>query len=131
ECSSPDLKGKEPLEIVDRLLANVRRSEVFICLLGGKRRGRDEHGTLVQIGEKVSAVSHFETEVFMAALLGKPIEVFVAEDFDPGPRLECLLKMLQFALPPENWRTRQNENDILRGIRHILRRRRLVIRGLI
>jgi len=126
ECSRPDLKGKEPLEIVDCLLANVRRSDVFICLLGGKRRGQDEHGTLVQIGEKVSAVSYFETEVFMAALLGKPIEVFVAEDFDPGPRLASLLEMLRFALPPENWRTKQSERDILQGIRAVLLKRRRV-----
>ena len=40
ECSRPDLRGKEPLEIVDCLLANVRKSQVFVCLLGGNRRGK-------------------------------------------------------------------------------------------
>ena len=35
----------------------------------------------------------------MAALLVKPIEVFVAEDFTPGQRLAPLREMLRFAPP--------------------------------
>lgn len=75
----------------------------------------------------MSAVSHFEAEIFMAALLGKQIEVFVAEGFIPGPRLESLLQMLRFALPPESWRTGQSETVILQGIRDLLLKRRRII----
>src|SRR5438045_9518662 len=101
---------------MDCLLENIRKAETVVCLLGCSRRGPEEHGTPIRISEKVSAVSYFEAELFMAALCGKPIELFVAEGFNPGPRLASLLHMLEFALPQDYWRIRQNEKDILNGI---------------
>ncbi len=116
-----DLKPPmEHLEIVDSLWEHVRGCDTFICLLGGDRRGDDEDGTSVVIDEKTTAVSFFEAELVLAALLGKPIEVFEAKGFDPGPRLLALLEMLRFALPTENWHGPLGEAEILRGIRSVL-----------
>jgi tetratricopeptide (TPR) repeat protein len=72
----------------------------------------------------MSAVSFFEAELVLAALLGKPIHLFVLEGFTPGERLSNLLGLLSFALPQSQWLVRKSEIEILRGIRVILEGRK-------
>lgn len=122
----PDLYGKEPLEICDTLMERVRESQVYIAILGGSRRGVREHGTSVAVGDRLSATSHFEIELFQAALLGKPVELFIAKGFSPGPRLQALLQILNFALPSRNWRVPMADGDIRREIESLLRSKRLL-----
>lgn len=118
------LKGKDPLAIIDVLLQQIRKSELVIFILVGKRLGAKETGDLVAINERVSAVSHFEIELFMAALLQKPVVVFVEKDFNPGPRLAHLLNIVKKSLPDFNWHERLNEEEILRGIDRTLTKHR-------
>src|SRR5580765_5499786 len=123
ELAMPDLNltNKEPLDVVDTLWQSVRNCEVFVCLLGGSRQHSRAYGTKVSIAERPSAVSYFEAEVALALMLGKPIEVLVAEGFDPGPRLAAFVGLLRRAVPARHWQERKSETEILRGIKLILR----------
>jgi hypothetical protein len=111
----PDLSGQVPLTIADTLLARVRAARHLIVLLGGHR-----HGTAIQVDDKASSVSHFEIELFQTALLGKPITVFVAEGFSPGPRLRALLDLIAWALPSAHWRGPLSPKTILFEARQLL-----------
>lgn len=116
----PDLYGRAPLEICDELIAHVREAEIYVAILGGVRRGAHEHGTLINVGDSPSAVSHFEIELFQAALLGKQVELFIAEGFSPGPRLLALLEIVEFALPENAWRAPMSDSDIAREVKRLL-----------
>jgi tetratricopeptide (TPR) repeat protein len=122
----PDLYGREPLEICDTLMDRVREARLYIAIIGGSRRGEREHGTAVMIGDRVSATSHFEIELFQAALLGKPVELFISKGFSPGPRLRALLEILEFALPNRDWRAPMGESEIRLEIEHLLQSKRLL-----
>src|SRR5262249_37844317 len=123
ELARPDLNltNKEPLDVVDTLWQSVRNCEVFVCLLGGGQHDGREYGTRVLVAERASSVSYFEAEVALALMLGKPIEVFVAEGFEPRPRLATFVELLRQAVPPSQWHERKTDNEILRGIKLILR----------
>lgn len=120
ECSDKSLMGRKPGEIMDRLLQQIRNTELVICLLAGNRRGSNETGSLIAVDDRPSVVSHFEAELFMASVLDKKIEVFVAKEFDPGPRLTNLLKMLKNTLPESRWHQNQSESQILLGIQSLI-----------
>lgn len=113
----PDLSPHrlEPLAIMDVLLERVRASHIYLLILGGER-----HGTPVQVGDRASSVSHFEAELFQAALHGKPVELFVAPGFAPGPRLARLLAILEWALPSTTWRMPMRDAEIISECRRLL-----------
>jgi len=121
ERSDPALVGREPLEIVDTLIDRVRAAKVFICIFGGHRSERD-HGVPVEVAGTPSAVSYFEIELYQAALLKRPIHLFIASGFLPGPRLSALIETLRFALP-ESLRAfgPMRDEEIIREVRAILR----------
>lgn len=123
EKSDPALVDRAPLDIVDALIDRVRRAEVFICVFGGHRSERD-HGAPVEVVGSPSAVSYFEIELYQAALLKRPIHLFIASGFVPGPQLSALIETLQFALP-ESWRTTRpmTDDEIIREVRALLRDR--------
>ncbi|HYD84509.1 MAG TPA: hypothetical protein VEA63_10660, partial [Opitutus sp.] len=102
----PDLNPRQetPLTIMDVLLERVRASHIYLLVLGGER-----HGTALRVGDRESNVSHFEAELFQAALHGKRVELFVRRGFSPGPRLSKLLAILGWALPSTAWRTPMND----------------------
>jgi len=138
EKSDPALVDREPLEIVDALIDRVRKAKVFICVFGGHRSERD-HGAPVKVASTPSAVSYFEIEVYQAALLERPIHLFIASGFVPGPRLSALIETLKFALP-ESWRATRamTDEEIIGEVRAILRdgglsssRRRTPLRRLV
>jgi hypothetical protein len=52
-----------------------------------------EHGCPVEVNGAASAVSHFEIELFQAAMHGLPVKLFVMSGFEPGKRLQSLLKL--------------------------------------
>lgn len=95
------------LETVDELIQRIRESDIFICILGGKR-----HGSRIHIGFDPSNVTFFELELFQAALLQKKIYIFVRDDFDPEPRLKSLLEILGFYLPEWICQKRMNDKQI-------------------
>lgn len=110
-----DLYGRDPLEIADTLVDRVRRARHYIALLGGTR-----HGTSIIVGERPSSVSHFEVELFAAAMAGRRITVLVAEGFAPGPRMAALLRLLEWALPRERWEQRLSQDAIIRRVEALL-----------
>lgn len=123
EKSEPWL-GAEPdkLKVIDRLIQVLRESAFYVCILAGRRRGSDEHGTAVPYGGEATAVSYFEIELYAAAMYNKPVLLYVLGDFDPGPRLDRLLQILKWAIP--DWRelTPMRPAEILDGIREEIRR---------
>lgn len=89
-----DLSVEDPLGIADYLIRKIREAEVFICLLGARR-----HGDPIKVSDRNSSVSFLEIELFQAALLKKPIYLYVLEGFQPEPALASILEVLEFALP--------------------------------
>jgi hypothetical protein len=120
ECSEPDLRDKEPLEIVDRLVEVLAQSDLYICILADARRGKKEHGSPVSVGGFDSATSYFEIELYAAAMHAKPIFLYVQKDFSPGPRLEYILRLLSFALPSWQLRIRQSMDEIIDEVRRAI-----------
>lgn len=121
EKSEPSLIDKEPLEIVDTLIERVRQSDLFICVLGGPHpsRGENDHGTPIKVAGRPSNVSYFEIELYQAAMLRKPIHLFIAEGFNPDKRLKALLEIIRFALP-NHWPMPMNDKEILAHISDLL-----------
>ena len=72
-------KGVPPFFIVDELIEQIRRSQVFICVL------RDRYGS--SVFEQGESVSFLEIEIFMAAACHANAHFFLQHPFDPGPRL--------------------------------------------
>ncbi len=116
----PDLYGKNPLEVCDELIRHVREAQIYVAILGGSRRGSREHGTVIEVDESPSAVSHFEIELFQAALLGKDVELFIAKGFSPGPRLLALLEIVEHAMPERAWRAPMSDAEIAREVKRLL-----------
>lgn len=108
------------LETVDELIQRIRESDIFVCILGGKR-----HGTKINIGDNSSSVTFFELELFQAALLQKQIYIFVRDDFDPEPRLKKLLEIIDFYLPELICQKRMNDREIQEQCSRLVQRERL------
>lgn len=112
-----NLAVEEPLTIADELLESIRNSKRFVCILGGAGRG-----SAVRVAGQDSNVSFFEIELFHAALLRKPIHVFVIDGFCPDARLARLLELLHFAFP--HWDDLQplTELQVFERIGRLIRR---------
>ena len=96
-----DIQQQVPLESVDDLIQRIREARVFVCILGGTWRGTD-----IEINKNKSSVSFFEIELFLSALMGKPVHFFVRKGFAPEPRLSNLLMILNSVLP--EWISKQS-----------------------
>jgi hypothetical protein len=105
----------EPLETVQLCLEGVREAECFVAVLTGR------HGTKVNI-EKLGEVpaTFLETELFEAALLGKPAFIFILDGYTPEPELESLLDLLQPFFPNIN-RVPVSEAEVLRQVESLIR----------
>lgn len=128
ECNDADRnelaalrEGHDMLGVIDLLMSRVAQSEQFVCVLAGSRLGAMEHGCPVEVNGAASAVSHFEIELFQAAMHGLPIRLFVMRDFQAGRRLQSLLKLLDFALPDWTDQRILSADEILVEIRSLLR----------
>jgi tetratricopeptide (TPR) repeat protein len=120
EHSAPELAGKvgkNDLEIVDTCTDFIEKANYFICIFAGRR------GTRLRIGERLANATHFETELFHAALLGKQVHVFVANGFEPDPSLRGILEVLEASVDPNHWNQRLTDDQILSGIGRILNQR--------
>ena len=115
EYSAPELKGKIDLEIIDTCTDFIEEANSFICIFAGRR------GTRVKIGQRIASATHFETELFHAAVMGKPIYVFVAKGFDPDPSLRGILEILQATVEPKRWEQQLTDKQIRSEIGRILK----------
>lgn len=105
----------DPFDTIDDLFALVRRSSAFLVLLSKER-----YGTSIKVGERQAHVSFWEAEIFYAALVGKPIQVFLLDDFAPDPKLAALLSILDFALPRESWSGPHSRSSVVRSVHDYL-----------
>lgn len=110
-----NIENQEPLEIVDELVKRIREARTFICILGGKN-----YGSPVGIGRTLSSVSYFEVELFQAALLQKPVFIFVREGYSPDPREKRLMELFRFYLPEWISQKRLNDQEIVDQIHRIV-----------
>lgn len=113
-------EGHDMLGVIDLLMARVAQSEQFVCVLAGSRSGAMEHGCPVEVNGAASAVSHFEIELFQAAMHGVPIKLFVLRGFHPGRRLQSLLELLGIALSDLMDQRVLSADEILEQIRALL-----------
>lgn len=118
-ATSRHLPILDQLAVADDLIARVRESDVFVCVLGGS------NGSQISIDGVDSSVSFFEIELYQAALLGKPIHLFVRDDFAPEPRLEELLRILYFAFPGLKSAPRLSDREIETEIRKLVSREKI------
>jgi tetratricopeptide (TPR) repeat protein len=84
-------KGASPFFIVDELIAQIRHSNIFICVL------RDVYGSSV-FGDTES-VSFLETEIYQAALFRNNVRFFLMEPFNPSEKLKGLLDLVRAVRP--------------------------------
>src|SRR5712691_6313865 len=94
EGQRPDLdqrKGASPFFIVDELIAQVRRSNLFICVL------RDIYGS--SVFGSTESVSFLETEIYQAALFHNNVRFFLMEPFNPDEKLKGLLELVEALRP--------------------------------
>jgi tetratricopeptide (TPR) repeat protein len=90
----PDLdqrKGASPFFIVDELIAQVRRSNLVICVL------RDVYGS--SVFGSTESVSFLETEIYQAALFHNNVRFFFMEPFNPPEKLKGLLELVRAMRP--------------------------------
>ncbi len=121
EHSDKALADRPPLEIIDTLIDRVREADLFICVLGGPHTGRGtyDHGTPIPVDDRLSNVSYFEIELYQAALLQKPIALFISNGFSPQARLRTVLDILQFAFP-DAWPTPMDDQEIIEKVGALL-----------
>ncbi len=83
--------GVPPFAMIDELMAQVRRSRLFICVLGGR------YGD--GIFDDTESVSVLETEIYQAALFHNNVRIFVTEPFEPDAKLRGLLDVIRAIRP--------------------------------
>ncbi len=111
EYTRPDLSIEvSDLAIVDACAESIERSDYFVCIFAGRR------GSPIQVGPCLANATHFETELFQAALMGKEFHVFVAKGYEPDPSLQGLLDILKQSVPPKNWLERLSDEDIKKAV---------------
>ncbi len=114
EYDYPELnpEAKEPLEIVDALLEQLKLCDLFICVLGGNRNAEGKKGTPIQVSTVSSQVSYFEIEVFQAALHRIPAIFLKRSDFVPSPDLAGFLELLRGCAIEARWIENLSNNQI-------------------
>lgn len=92
----------------------VRRSAAYVAV------ARENYGSKIETApSRVVQVSYFELELFEAALLQKPMRIFILEGNEPKGRLAALLNLLAPALPGLD-RTPRTEDYVLARLEEIL-----------
>ena len=115
----PELDPDAPLPGIEKAqlcLDGVRGSECFVAILSHR------HGSAITIdGAGTVPSSFFEAELFEAALLEKPVFVFLLEGFNPDDKLTNLLKLLAPFFPDMDL-TPISQDEVLRRISRIIAR---------
>lgn len=96
EIDRPRSRTEPSLVTIDDLFRLIREASVLLILLGSER-----HGSGLRIDDQTAHVSYWEAELFYAVLLGKTVQVFEVDGFQPDAKLAALLEMFRHALPPD------------------------------
>lgn len=111
----------DPIEVVDELVKRIREARTFICILGG-----ENYGSLIDIRQSQSSVSYFEIEIFQAAILKKPVYIFIRKGYNQHPREKKLLELLRFYLPEWVSNKELTDADIIDQIKRIVANERMI-----
>jgi len=94
EAERPDLdsrkEGISSFQILDEMVTQIRKSRLFVCVLGG------QYGSSLFDTE---SVSFLEAEIYQAALFNADVRFFLLEPFSPDERLAGLLDLLRILRP--------------------------------
>jgi tetratricopeptide (TPR) repeat protein len=104
--------GASPFYIVDELIAQIRRSNLLICVL------RDVYGS--SVFGATESVSFLETEIYQAALFHNNIRFFLMESFNPDGKLKGLLELVNTLRPGIVPERAQSEPAVLDAIKRTL-----------
>lgn len=104
--------GVPAFAIVDELVTQVRRSNLFICVL------RDRYGS--SVFDDAESVSFLETEIYQAALFHNNVRFFLMQPFNPDERLKGLLELVQTLRPGIVPEKAQPETAVLDQIKRAL-----------
>jgi len=127
EIDAPTSAGS--FSTVERLFRLIDRSDELVILMLGSAYGS---GIPIIEPNAPAHVSFWEAELFYAALVGKPLSIFVEEGFAPEPKLEQLLGVLRGAIPRDRWRGSYDRRTIAAAVAdHVVRGRgRENVRGI-
>lgn len=98
EIDQPRSRTEPSLVTMDDLFRLIQEASVLLVLLGTER-----HGSKLRIDDQTAHVSYWEAELFYAVLIGKTVQVFEIDGFQPDAKLARLLEMLRHALPRTAW----------------------------
>jgi hypothetical protein len=99
-------RGPDPFEAIDDFLFELQQSKVYLALIA-----TDWPGSRITVdGERANA-TFFETELFYAAVLGRPIAVVYRIDIPIPPDTAELLGLLRRALPRIAWHPVSSARD--------------------
>lgn len=91
-------RGPDPFVAIDDFLYELEQSKLYLALVA-----TDWPGSPVTVGSERANATFFETELFYAAALGRPIAVIVRSDISVPPDTATLLALLRRALPTAAW----------------------------
>jgi tetratricopeptide (TPR) repeat protein len=80
-----------PFQLIDDLVAQVRRSNLFICVL------QTRYGS--SVFRNIESVSFLEAEIYEAAIFHNNVRFFLMEPFEPDARLRGLLDLVRTIRP--------------------------------
>ena len=115
EIDRPRSRTDPSLITMDDLFSLIGKASVLLVLLGS-----DRHGSGLRIDDQTVHVSYWEAELFYAVLLGKTVQVFEVEGFQPDAKLARLLEMFRHALPRTAWSGLHPRSHIARVIHEFL-----------
>ncbi len=115
EIDRPRSQTEPSLITIDDLFRLIREASILLVLLGSER-----HGSGLGIDDQTAHVSYWEAELFYAVLLGKTVQVFEIEGFQPDAKLAGLLQMFRHALPRAAWSGPHPRSHITRAIHDFL-----------
>lgn len=91
-------RGPDPFGAIDDFLSELENSKLYLALIA-----TDWPGSRITVGTERANATFFETELFYAAVLGRPIAVIYRTDVPIPPDTAELIGLLQRALPRITW----------------------------
>ncbi|MEM8488955.1 MAG: hypothetical protein AAF564_25645 [Bacteroidota bacterium] len=116
EHTRPDLSQRRltDLEIVDACADAIQQADYVVCIFADRR------GSAIEVGGHLANATHFETEIFQAAVLKKDIRVLTTKNFTPDPALKELLNILRGNNAITKWSEELSDDDILKTIEKLV-----------
>ena len=99
-------RGTDPFEAIDDFLYELEQSKLYLAFIA-----TDWSGSRITVGGESANTTFFETELFYAAILHRPIAVVYRTDIQIPSDTAQLLSLLQRAIPRIAWRPVTSARD--------------------